>query len=75
MEAEVVADEAKSPASPLYAAVTVSEPTGVLMALQYTVPFDSVAVHRSVSPVLKVTVPVGVPFPEVGVTVAEYSTA
>jgi hypothetical protein len=53
----------------------VSFPTGVTDELHVPEPPDSVAVHRGVDPVEKMTEPVGVPEPNVGVTVAEYVTA
>ena len=55
-------------------AVIVSLPTGALLAVQLADP-DTRAevVQRAVNPVLKLTVPVGLPDPEV--TVVEYVTA
>ena len=51
----VVVCGAKLP-SPEYVAVTVSEPTGALLAVQLNA--GRVAVHSVVPPMLKVTVPV-----------------
>ena len=42
--------------------------------MQFPEPEASGAVHRAVPPALKATVPVGVPVPEVGATVAAYVT-
>lgn len=47
-------------ASPEYTPEIVSVPTGAAEELQVPEPFDSVAVHRVVPPVVKATVPVGV---------------
>ena len=48
-----------------------SAPTGVFVAEHDPDPDANVAVHSVVDPVLKITVPVGVPLPEDGATVAE----
>ena len=48
-----------------------SVPRGAFEAVQLPDPEASEAVHRTVPPVLNVTVPVGVPVPEVGATVAQ----
>jgi len=45
------------------------DPNGALVAVQLPVPPERVAVHREVAPIVKLTVPVGVPPEEV--TVAE----
>ena len=63
-------DDEKS-VSPTYDAVTVSEPTGALVAVHEPAPATRVGVvHNVVAPpaVVKVTVPVGVPPAEVTVT-------
>jgi hypothetical protein len=52
--------------------VIVSLPAGALLALQLADPDASGAAQRTVEPAAKVTVPVGLPDPEV--TVAEYVT-
>jgi len=68
-----VPDDAEKIESPEYVAVIVSLPAGALAAVQLADP-DTRApvVHRLVEPVVKLTVPVGVPDPDV--TVAEYVT-
>jgi len=54
--------------SPLYCAVTGSDPTGGIEGVQVATPaLNGTAEHRVVEPPRKVTVPVGVPLP---VTVA-----
>jgi hypothetical protein len=60
--------------SPLYVAVTVSDPRGALVDEHDADRLVTPAEHRVVVPAVKVTVPVGVPTPEVGTTVAEYDT-
>jgi len=57
---------------PLYVAVNVSLPPGAPVALQLASSPLSVAVHSASVPMLKVTLPLGVP--EEGVTTAEYAT-
>jgi hypothetical protein len=52
----------------------VSVPTGAFEAVQLPDPPASVAVHKAVAPVLKATVPVGVPVPVTADTVARYVT-
>jgi hypothetical protein len=52
-------------------AVTISVPSGALEATQVPAPPESLAVHSGVESMLKTTVPVGVPEPEVGATVVE----
>jgi hypothetical protein len=59
-------------ASPEYVPVTVSEPTGALLAEQVPLPALSVAVQSVADPTEMATDPVGVPAPDV--TVAEYVT-
>ena len=65
----VPVDPAKS-VSPEYAPEIVSLPTGAAEELHVPLPFNNVAVHSGVDPVVNVTDPVGVPDP-FGVTVAE----
>jgi hypothetical protein len=48
-----------------------SVPSGALEDVQEPEPPDNVAVHILEAPTLKLTVPVGVPDPEVGATVVE----
>ena len=69
----VVPDDAEKLRSPEYVAVIVSLPAGALLALQLADP-DAMAgvVQRAVEPAANLTVPVGLPDPEV--TVAEYVT-
>ena len=57
--------------SPEYLAMTMSVPRGALEETQEPEPPDNVAVHILEVPMLKLTVPVGCPDPEVGATVAE----
>jgi hypothetical protein len=67
---DVVPLDGASTALPEYVPVTVSVPTGALVALQLALPADKAGVvHNVVAPSVKVTDPVGVPEPEV--TVAE----
>ena len=56
--------------SPLYAAVIECEPTISAEEVNVATPDDSAPVPNVVVPSLNVTVPVGVPVPDVGVTVA-----
>lgn len=69
-----VPDDGAKLLSPEYEAVTVSVPTGAEEALQLPDPLASVALQMVADPMEKVTVPVGVPDPNDGVTVAEYCT-
>ena len=52
-------------------AYTLPVPTGVLVASQLALPEANGAVQRVLGPTVKVTVPVGVPAPDWGATVAE----
>jgi hypothetical protein len=55
---------------PEYVPVTMSVPTGAIVALQLAEPEDNAGVvHNVLAPSLKVTEPVGVPEPEVTVAV------
>ena len=68
MRATVVV-EASKPVVPAYLAVTVSTPTGAFGETHVAFPSKRVALHMSVEPIEKATVPVGVPVE--AVTVAE----
>jgi hypothetical protein len=57
--------------SPEYVAYTLPVPTGALLALQLAEPETKDAVHSVLGPTVKLTVPVGVPDPDWGATVAE----
>ena len=66
-------DDAEKFGSPEYVAVIVSLPAGALLAVQLADPDARPGVvQRAVDPVAKLTVPVGLPDPEV--TVVEYVT-
>jgi hypothetical protein len=68
-----VPDDAEKIGSPEYVPMIVSLPAGALVAVQLPDPDTSAGVVQSwVEPVAKLTVPVGVPDPDV--TVAEYVT-
>ena len=58
---EVVPVEPANTLSPEYTPVIGSVPTGAAEELHVPLPFDSVAVHNGVDPVVNVTEPVGVP--------------
>ena len=57
--------------SPEYVAYTLPVPTGALDAVQLADPETKDLVHSVLGPTVKLTVPVGVPVPDWGVTVAE----
>ena len=57
--------------SPEYVAYTLPLPTGVLAALQLADPEPKDTVQSVLGPAVKLTVPVGVPPPDWGATVAE----
>lgn len=69
----VVPDDPLKDGSPPYVAVTVSLPTGALLAEHDPVAELNVTVHRVVAPTAKVTVPLGVPG-DAELTVAEKVT-
>jgi hypothetical protein len=57
--------------SPEYVAYTLPVPTGASVAAQLADPDTKVAVQSVFGPTVKLTVPVGVPAPDWGTTVAE----
>jgi hypothetical protein len=68
-----VPDDAEKFGSPEYVAVIVSLPAGALVAVQLADPEARAGVvHSPVEPAAKLTVPVGLPDPDV--TVVEYMT-
>jgi hypothetical protein len=67
----VPADDAAKLESPVYVPVTESVPRGAWVEVHDPEPAERVAVQMSVVPMVKVTVPLGVPVPEVDATVAE----
>ena len=66
---DVVADDAKKLGSPPYDAVTLSVPAGAVVTMHEVLPLTKGTAHSVTEPVVKVTVPVGVPPDEV--TLAE----
>jgi hypothetical protein len=70
----VVPVDAEKLGSPEYVPVTVRSPEGESLDEQEPVPASRVAMHNAVEPSVNVTVPVGVPTPTPGVTVAENVT-
>ena len=57
--------------SPEYVAYTLPVPTGASVASQLADPETKGEVHSVLGPTVKLTVPVGVPTPDWGATVAE----
>jgi hypothetical protein len=66
-----VPEDPAKPAPPEYVPVTVSAPTGAVVAPQAATPPERTALQRVFLPVVKVTFPVGVPVPDCGVTVTK----
>jgi len=73
-DSDVDPDDPAKLASPEYTPVTVPLPTGALLAEQEPSPPLRDATHTAVVPTVKVTVPVGIPDPISGWTLAENVT-